>query len=209
MILRLFARQRRLVEQLMLTARNQTRMPIDARDQTMRIVGHSETRERPETRRHRMRIHLGRAREAHHRVGIANVQQLIGPIAAVDALVVGQTRLAVLLMRNAVGALDEAGGALRTVRIDAELVFAAGRRDWCRIVFALAAIDRPVVVAVIVNGTFAVEQQSVFARFQRQRAVGAQEELVAELGVAVRLDAVLFGAFGGVDGGCVGWGRTN
>lgn len=62
--------------------------------------------------------------------------------------------------------------------------------------FAFATVDGPVVVAVIVHGALAVEEQSVLARLQRQRAVGAQEELVTVLRVSVRLDAVLLGALG-------------
>jgi len=46
-----------------------------------------------------------------------------------------------------------------------------------------------VVVAVVVSGPFAVVQQTVAALFQRQRAVGAQVELVAIVRVGVRLFA--------------------
>lgn len=169
----------------------------------VRIAGHREPRERPEARRHRMRIDLVRAREPNDRLRIADLQQLIGPIAAVNALIVRQTRFAVLLMRNAVRTLHVAGRTVRTVRIDAEQVLAAGRRNRRRIVRPVAALDRPIVVAVIVHRSFAVEQQAVLALLQRQRAVGAEEELVTVLGVTVRLDAMLLRAFG--DRGAVGW----
>lgn len=58
--------------------------------------------------------------------------------------------------------------------------------------FAVAAIDGPVVVAVVVGGALAVVQQTVTALFQRQSAVRAQIELIAIVGVWVRLFAVLF-----------------
>jgi len=58
--------------------------------------------------------------------------------------------------------------------------------------FAVAAIHCPVVVAVVVGGSFAVVQQTVAALFQRQSAVRAQVELIAIIGVGVRLFAVLF-----------------
>jgi len=58
--------------------------------------------------------------------------------------------------------------------------------------FAVAAIDGPMVVAVVVGGAFAVVQQTVAALFQRQSAVRAQVELIAIIGVGVRLFAMLF-----------------
>lgn len=60
--------------------------------------------------------------------------------------------------------------------------------------FAVAAIDGPMVVAVMVRGPFAVVQQTVAALFQRQRAVRAQVELITVIGVRIRLFAVLFRA---------------
>lgn len=57
---------------------------------------------------------------------IAERLQQVGPVAPVDALVVGQPRGAGFLLRDPEGTLDVAGGALVTVRVDAELVLAAG-----------------------------------------------------------------------------------
>lgn len=62
------------------------------------------------------------------------------------------------------------------------------------------AVHGPVVVAVIVHRSLAVKEQSVLAGLQRESAVGAKEELVAILGVRVRLLAVLFGALRGAYG---------
>jgi hypothetical protein len=50
----------------------------------------------------------------------------IRPVAAMDAFVVRQSWSAGLLFWDTEGALDVAGRALRTVRVDTELVLAAG-----------------------------------------------------------------------------------
>lgn len=63
---------------------------------------------------------------------IANVEQLIRPIASVDTFIVCQTSIAMMLWRFTVRALQIGRRAFGTVRIDAERVFAAGRRNWCR-----------------------------------------------------------------------------
>lgn len=69
--------------------------------------------------------------------------------------------------------------------------------------FAFAAIHRPIVVAMVVNGTLAIEEQTILACLQRQSSIRAEEELIAVLRVSVRLDAVLFGALGSRQGsGC-------
>lgn len=47
------------------------------------------------------------------------------------------------------------------------------------------AISYPVVVAVVVNSALAVEKQAVLACFERQGSVGAEEELIADLGMRV------------------------
>lgn len=59
---------------------------------------------------------------------------------------------------------------------------------------ASLAVDAPVVVAVVVHGALAVEQQAVLAGLQGEGAVGALEELVAADGVMVQLQAVVLGA---------------
>lgn len=47
------------------------------------------------------------------------------------------------------------------------------------------AISYPVVVAVVVNSALAVEKQAVLACFESQGPVGAEEELIADLGMRV------------------------
>lgn len=64
------------------------------------------------------------------------------------------------------------------------------------IVFTFAALNRPIVIAVVVNSAFAIEQQSVFTSFQCQRAVRAKEELIAVFWMSVSLLAEWFGAAG-------------
>jgi hypothetical protein len=61
---------------------------------------------------------------------------------------------------------------------------------------ARATVDGPVVVAVVVHGTLAVEEEPVGALLEADRAVGALEEVVAQVRVRVRLLAVLLGAPG-------------
>lgn len=60
--------------------------------------------------------------------------------------------------------------------------------------FAVSALNRPVVVAVIVNGAFAIEQQTIFASLQCQSSVGAEEELIAHFGVCIGMFTVRIGA---------------
>ena len=55
------------------------------------------------------------------------------------------------------------------------------------------------VVAVVVHGPLAVEQQSVLTHLLGQRAVGAEVEVVAQVGVGVGLDTMLLGAALAVD----------
>lgn len=53
--------------------------------------------------------------------------------------------------------------------------------------FTVATLDGPMVVAVVICGSFAVVQQTVSALFKCQRSVRAQVELVAVLLMSVRL----------------------
>lgn len=61
---------------------------------------------------------------------IANVQQLIRPIATVNAFVVSQTGVTLLLMRLTERTFQIWGRAFRTVRIDTECILTARRRNW-------------------------------------------------------------------------------
>lgn len=54
--------------------------------------------------------------------------------------------------------------------------------------FPLSAVNRPVVVAVVVDSALAVEQKAVLACLYGEGTVCAEEELIAELWVRVRLE---------------------
>lgn len=59
----------------------------------------------------------------------AQVDELVGPVALLDPVVVGQARVAWQRVRRAVFALDVVGAARGSVRVQAELVLAPGRAD--------------------------------------------------------------------------------
>lgn len=59
----------------------------------------------------------------------AQVDELVGPVALLDPVVVGQARVARQRVRRPVFALDVVGAALGPVRVQAELVLAPGRAD--------------------------------------------------------------------------------
>jgi hypothetical protein len=58
----------------------------------------------------------------------------------------------------------------------------------------IAAVGGPVVIAKVVDGSSAIEEQSILTGFQRERAVGALVKLVAVLRVGVRLESVILRA---------------
>ena len=102
-------------------------------------------------------------------LGVADLQELIGPVAAVDAVIVDQAGLAGRLVGHSELALEEGSGALLTVRVDSEGVFASRGGEGNLVVFPRATLDGPVVVAVVVHGTLAVEQETILALLQGQR----------------------------------------
>lgn len=57
--------------------------------------------------------------------------------------------------------------------------------------FSFATFDGPIVIAVIVNGSFAIEKQTILARFQGNRTVGAQEKLVTIFRVSIGLSSIV------------------
>jgi hypothetical protein len=57
-----------------------------------------------------------------------------------------------------------------------------------------SAVDGPVVIAMLVDVALSVEEESIFAVLEGERAVGALEEVVAQLRVGVGLHAMLLGA---------------
>lgn len=101
-------------------------------------------------------------------LGVAELQQLIGPVASVDSFVVDQAGLTRSLMGGSVFAFQEAGGALVAVRVDSESELASRRGEGNLVVFAGSAFNGPVVVAVVVHVSFAIEKQAVLALLKGQ-----------------------------------------
>lgn len=118
------------IEECLFTTRDETWMTIDTGDQTMWIALYGKTWEWPETGGNRMWVNFRWAREANDSLWIACVQQLIGPVAAVDTLIVGKTRFAWFLMWLTTGTFDIIGGAFVAFRIDAVQIFTARCGDW-------------------------------------------------------------------------------
>lgn len=59
----------------------------------------------------------------------------------------------------------------------------------------MAAIDGPIIIAMIMDCTMPVEQKSILAVFEGQRAVRAQEEGSAVFGVSISVDTIRIGAW--------------
>jgi len=165
-VFQFLARQRGFVKDFILTARNQTRMSFDAGDQSMGIAGNGKSGERPESCGHRIRINFHGTLESNDSLWIAYLQQLIGPIASVNSFIVGQTSFTVLLMRFTISTFNVARRAFMTVRINAKGIFTSrsGMSRWIK--FPVATFYCPIVIAMIVNGSFSVEQQTIFTGFQ-------------------------------------------
>lgn len=62
----------------------------------------------------------------------------------------------------------------------------------------MTTVNGPVVIAVVVDGAFAVEEKTVLASFQGQGAIGAQEEGIAVLGMGVGENSIWIGTAGGI-----------
>lgn len=70
---------------------------------------------------------------------------------------------------------------------------------------AMAALDSPVVITVVVDRAVSVEEQSVLAVLERETAVGAKKEGSAVLRVGVSMDPIRVGARRGTEqGGSLG-----
>lgn len=102
-----------------------------------------------------------------------------------NSVIVHQTLIAWLWNRFTILALQIAGGAFVAVRVDAKSVLAARRIDCNLFMLAGTTLNGPIVVAVIVDGAFAIKEQTIFTSFKCQCAVSAQEELVTVIGVTV------------------------
>lgn len=201
-VFRIFAGQRLFVEHLAVSAGDQTWVVINAGNETVAISGHGESRVRPETVVDRVLRDRLRTLESNNGLWAALIWRLVRPLAAVDGMVVDESGVAMFLVRLTVGALDVRGGARVTVGVDSELVLAgrSGQRSLVGGELARTTVYGPVVVAMVVDGTLSIEQQTVFARLQRQGSVRAQEELVTVVGMQVGLLSVWFRALGNAGG---------
>lgn len=72
--------------------------------------------------------------------------------------------------------------------------YEVSRRNLWRITFeeTVTAIDSPVIVAVIVNGSFAIEEETILTSLECQRAVSAFVKLITVFRVRVQLEAIRF-----------------
>lgn len=164
----------------------------------MAISGHGISWVRPETVVDRVLRDGGRALESNHGLWVAVLQGLVGPLASVDTVIVDESGIAMLLVWFTVRALQVRGRASVAIGVDSELVLAGRSRQRSLVGGELTrtAIDGPIVVAVVMDGTLAVKQQTIFARFQRQCSVRTEEELVTVVGMQVGLLSVRFRTLG-------------
>jgi hypothetical protein len=104
--LSIFAGEGGWVEELLFAALDQSWMTFSAEEETVWVVGVDESWEGPEASLERLWIDLGWAVEADDGAWVALFSQEIGPVAAVDFLVVGQAFGAFFLVWNSIFALD-------------------------------------------------------------------------------------------------------
>ena len=62
----------------------------------------------------------------------------------------------------------------------------------------MTAIDSPIIIAMIMDGTVSVKQKSILAVFEGQSAVRAQEEGPAVFRVSVSMNSVRIRAWRGI-----------
>lgn len=148
-------------------------MSVHAGDQSTAITRHGESRVGPELGGGTVGGQLVRALESHYSLGVAEGDELVRPDARVGLGVVDQARVAVSLMRVSVDTLDVTGAATVAFRVHTELVLAARAADRSVVGLAITAIDGPIIIAMIMDGTVSVKQKSVLAVFEGQRAVRA------------------------------------
>ena len=126
-----------------------------------------------------------RALEAHHALSLGvTVGHVVRVVADVFLSSVGQALVARGLIGHTMGALtvqwlqsqlntgsahlEERGLTALSYGVEAELVETAGGGDGGVVVDPLAAVHRPVVVAVVVDGAVAVKHQAVLTGLFRQ-----------------------------------------
>jgi len=148
-------------------------MSVYASDQPAAIARYRESRVGPELGGRTVGGQLVRALESHYRLGVAEGDEFVRPDARVGLGVVDQARVAVSLLRLTVDTLDVIGAATVALGVHTKLVLAARAADRRVVGLAIAAIDGPIIIAMIMDGTVSVKQKSVLAVFEGQRAVRA------------------------------------
>jgi len=132
-------------------------MSVHTGDQSTAIVRHGESRIGPELGGRAVGGQLVRTLESHYSLGVAVGDELVRPDARVSLGIVDQARVAVSLMWITVDTLDVTGTATVAFRIHTELVLAAWAADRRVVGLAMAAIDGPIIIAMIMDGTVSVE----------------------------------------------------
>lgn len=171
------ASQRAFIKNLIFSTRDKTWMSFNTSDQSFAISRNWETWERPETGSQTVRGYFGWTFETNDSFWVASFQELIRPVASMNTVIISQTRFTFAWDRFSISTLDIGGWAFLGDWVKSELVFASfGRYRGCwkmvfiwivvlsknecqlTIVCSWSAIYSPVVVAVVVNGTFTIEK---------------------------------------------------
>lgn len=145
--------------------------------------------------------------ESHYTLRVLSaVLELVSVVAPVVLRGVGQALLTSRLVRGPGSTLEESSLTSLSYRVDSVLVETPRGGDGSVVVDSLAAVDAPVVVAVVVHVSVPVKHQTVLTRLMGQSPISAFIELVAVSFVrvslnAIRLRAVALSEYSGQHGG--------
>lgn len=117
----------------------------------------------------------------------------VRPVAAMDPLIIGQARSAGLIFGFTVGAQGVIGLTC-AIGVDAKRILTDSITQRNQVSLALSTVNSPVVVAMVVNSTLAIKEQTILADFICQGSVGAFVEFVATGWVRVQLQPIAFWA---------------
>lgn len=154
------------IEQFSISASEKSRVSIHAGDQPAAITWHGESWIGPELSSGTVGGELVRALEAYYRFRIAQGNEFVRPDARVGFVIVDEAGVTVGPMWLAVDTLDVSGAARVTIRIHAELILAARAADRRVVGLAIVALNSPIIIAVIMDGTVSVKQKSILAVFE-------------------------------------------
>jgi len=131
-------------------------------------------------------VYIGWALEADNLFRIAVLQQ-VRPVATVDPVVVcqaGGARLINGLTVGTLGIISLAGAVGENAK--GVLTYSLAQRN--HVSHTFTTVHSPVVVAVVMNSSLAVEKETILTLFLRQRSVSTLVELVAAAGVRIQLE---------------------